>query len=399
MARKASIQPAAERYALPTTVNKNGSSSQEDGLLVLSPDFPPVKGGIQTVAYQLSRQLGKIRPTRVLAPSSQSFDDEPFSFHELPDRPPGIAQYLTILTRLFRVQPRWVIVAHWHYTPPALMYGKLTGADVVTIGHATEISTVTPESLLHRLMRYSFQQSQGVIVPSEHSEGLVRELGVEEKRIHRVPWGVDLDYFRPVAPEKFGHYVSDGAPVLLTVSSLNRDRKNIELVLDIIADGLDDVTYFVVGDGEKRSKLEAKAERLGIQDKVIFTGFVDDHDLRELYSLADIFVMPGRLDHYEEGDAEAFGLVFLEAAACGTPSVAFDIGGVRSAIEAGTSGVLVNPASPDAFPEILARISANPELLDELSASARRWAEQHSWQRAAESVLEALDDSSPRNSL
>ena len=99
-----------------------------------------------------------------------------------------------------------------------------------------------------------------------------------------------------------------------------------------------------MGEGPDRQRLEDLTARLGLQTQVCFLGRLALSDIVELYNLADLFVM---LSREEPPDVEGFGLVFLEAAACGLPSVGGRSGGIPDAIEEGKSGWLVDPCNTE----------------------------------------------------
>jgi glycosyltransferase involved in cell wall biosynthesis len=99
------------------------------------------------------------------------------------------------------------------------------------------------------------------------------------------------------------------------------------------------LAYLVVGDGDDRARLQARARAAGLEDRVIFTGRISEAEKVAHYRLADVYVMPSR--------GEGFGFVFLEAMACGVPVVASGIDGGREAVRDGQLGVLVDPTSPD----------------------------------------------------
>src|SRR5581483_7217747 len=95
----------------------------------------------------------------------------------------------------------------------------------------------------------------------------------------------------------------------------------------------------VVGDGNDRARLEAKAAQLGLSDRVVFAGYVPDEEKADHYRLAAAFVMPGR--------GAGFGIVYLEAAACGIPVVASKLDASREAVRDGAMGIVVDPDDPD----------------------------------------------------
>ncbi len=135
-----------------------------------------------------------------------------------------------------------------------------------------------------------------------------------------------------------------GKIVLMTLGRLaSVERyKGFDEVLEALPDlikEIPNISYLIVGDGEDRKRLEEKAKQLGISDRVIFTGFVPELQKADYYRLADAFVMPGR--------GEGFGIVYLEAMACGIPVVASKADGSREAVRNGELGILVDPASPE----------------------------------------------------
>jgi len=99
------------------------------------------------------------------------------------------------------------------------------------------------------------------------------------------------------------------------------------------------VAYLICGDGDDRLRLEQKAERLGVADRTVFAGYVPEEEKEDHYRLADAFVMPGR--------GEGFGIVYLEAMACGVPVVASSADASREAVRNGQLGVVVDPDDPD----------------------------------------------------
>ena len=106
-------------------------------------------------------------------------------------------------------------------------------------------------------------------------------------------------------------------------------------VLPELATDIPNLSYLIVGDGDDRPRLERKAASLGIADRVVFAGYIDESEKTDHYRLADAFVMPGR--------GEGFGIVYLEALACGIPVVASALDASREAVRDGALGEVVDP--------------------------------------------------------
>jgi glycosyltransferase involved in cell wall biosynthesis len=127
--------------------------------------------------------------------------------------------------------------------------------------------------------------------------------------------------------------------------------KGIDEVLDVLpelAREISNLAYLIVGDGDDRARLEDKARRLGLAERVKFTGWLNDGELVEHYRLADAFVMPGR--------GEGFGIVYLEALACGVPVVASTADASGEVLQRGAFGVAVNPHRPESIREGVLRV-------------------------------------------
>jgi phosphatidyl-myo-inositol dimannoside synthase len=120
----------------------------------------------------------------------------------------------------------------------------------------------------------------------------------------------------------------------------------------------------VAGDGDDRPRLEGIAGSLGLAERVLFTGFVSEATLAELYRCAAVFAMPSR--------GEGFGLVYLEAMRAGKPCVAAHDGSAPEIVLDGETGLLVDPGSPEAIARALERLSAEPDFARRLGEAGRR---------------------------
>jgi len=157
-----------------------------------------------------------------------------------------------------------------------------------------------------------------------------------------LPNTVDLSRFTPGLknPALLERYNLANKTVLMTLGRLASKirRKGFDEVLELLPEltqQLPDIKYLIVGDGGDRLRLEEKAKSLQVEDHVIFAGLIPESEKVDHYYLADAYVMPSR--------GEGFGIVFLEAMACGIPVVASKTDGGREALRDGKLGILVNP--------------------------------------------------------
>ncbi|MDW8308248.1 MAG: glycosyltransferase, partial [Verrucomicrobiales bacterium] len=160
-----------------------------------------------------------------------------------------------------------------------------------------------------------------------------------------LPNCVDLSRFSP-GPKNgalLERYGLRERTVLLTVGRLSASErsKGVDEVLDVLpelAREIPNLAYLIVGEGGDRARLEQKARRLGLGERVKFTGWLDDNELAEHYRLADAFVMPGR--------GEGFGIVYLEALACGVPVVASTADASAEVVRGCDMAVTADPGDP-----------------------------------------------------
>ena len=234
-------------------------------------------------------------------------------------------------------------------------------------------------------MRFLFRQAAGIPANSNHTRELLVSLGCAPDRIRVIHPGVDEASFpvvdaNAVQAWRVKHQLQ-GRRVLLSAGRLIR-RKGIAEFLEHVMPALHrrfpDLVYVVAG-GDATSSLahserlldtlRQRVQALGMADYVRFLGSVSDEHLRELYYLADLFVLPAVP---VEGDVEGFGIVFLEAALAQTPAVATRLGGIPDAVELGQSGVLLDPGDWDGMARTIIGLMADEPRRKELGASARQ---------------------------
>jgi D-inositol-3-phosphate glycosyltransferase len=134
-------------------------------------------------------------------------------------------------------------------------------------------------------------------------------------------------------------------------------------------------------DESEKDRLKAIATEVGVRDRVDFVGSVAHHELPYFYAAADVCVMPSY--------SESFGLVALEAQACGCPVVASGVSGLRSVVRDEVSGYLIDEHEPAAYAERIGRLLADRELAEQMGRRGRLLAQRFSWTRTADR-LEAL---------
>ncbi|OLC25496.1 MAG: hypothetical protein AUG06_02135 [Actinobacteria bacterium 13_1_20CM_2_65_11] len=256
-------------------------------------------------------------------------------------------------------------------------------------------SGARPEPALRIRIEAEIAQQADLLVASTSDEvdELVTSYGANPDRVFVVPPGVDLTSFRPLdraeARRKIGY---SGGPLLLFVGRLER-LKGVEIAIRALALLSDrahpDLRLMVLGedsrdaDESEKDRLKAIASVLGVRDRVDFLGSVAHHELPYFYSAADACVMPSY--------SESFGLVGLEAQACGCPVVSSDVPGLRSVVRDEVSGYLIHGNDPAAYAERIGRLLADPQMAQQMGRHGSLLAQRFSWNRTADR-LETLFD-------
>jgi D-inositol-3-phosphate glycosyltransferase len=334
-------------------------------------------GGMNVYVLELSRELarlgyevdiftrldGELPRVEQLAPNLrlvriEAGPAEPIEKEDIVGYLPGFA---TAMRDFVEREGRGYDVIHSHYWQSGWAGGLLARAmrlpHVVmfhTLGemkNRARISEEEPTARIHH-ERNVAHRATAVVTASDHERVLLeRYYDAEAARMHTIPCGVDLDLFRPLdqldSRLKLG--LDPAEPMILWVGRLEK-LKGVDILVGALAQvERDDFTLLIVGGDERahslKTELLVQAEALGIARKLRFEGAVAHDRLPLYYSAADVCVVPS---YYE-----SFGLVAVEAMACGTPVVASRVGGLVSTVQDGVSGYLIPWRCPEPFAERL----------------------------------------------
>ena len=243
---------------------------------------------------------------------------------------------------------------------------------------------------LWSLERACLRRASRIQVLSDYAAGQLWQLyRIAADRLVKIPGGVDLRLFRPADDRVAVRARLDlpkEAPLLLTVRNLEL-RMGLDTLLramPLVVSRRADAQLLIAGAGSRRADLEALARSLGIAEHVRFLGFVPDADLPLYYQAADCFVLPTR-------ELEGFGLVTVEALACGTPVLGTPVGATPELLDPLDPGLVFDAATPEAIGErlvgFLRRLEHEPGAVARLRDAARAYAERHyGWERAIASL-------------
>jgi D-inositol-3-phosphate glycosyltransferase len=232
------------------------------------------------------------------------------------------------------------------------------------------------------------QNADRIVVASKDEQQLLaRYYGADTNRISVVPCGVNLGLFQPIEKDDARQQLGLGEDdkILLFVGRIE-PLKGVDILLGAAAqlEGESDCFVLVVGGDDSTREGEVEhlrdlASQLGISERVSFMGAVDHERLPLFYNAADVCVLPSFY--------ESFGLVALEAMACGTPVVASRVGGLSVAVRDSETGYLIPWRCPEPFAERLELLLGNDELRERFGQAAQEEVARFRWGNVAEAVL------------
>ncbi|HJT37953.1 MAG TPA: D-inositol-3-phosphate glycosyltransferase [Actinomycetota bacterium] len=241
------------------------------------------------------------------------------------------------------------------------------------------------------------EQADCILAPTvEEARDLVRLYAAAPERVRVVTPGVDTDVFKPGDRLRAkGLAGLEGKTVVLFAGRFQL-LKSPDLAVEAIACLNElapqlDVTLLMLGGpsgraGRRPEDLEKHAASLGIADRIVLRDPVPHEQLPDYYRAADVVLVPSR--------TESFGLVALEASACGTPVVATDVGGLRTAVRHGVTGLLVPGRDPEHFARALAEVLTDRALATAMGDAGSRYARRYDWRRAAADLLAVYEERS-----
>jgi len=356
-------------------------------LLMITELFLPTKGGTAVSFDDDFRRLGgkEVHIVTADVPGAAEFDPgHPNSVNRLTlKRSPWLKpESLVIYSKLFfkslglAVKHRFAAVFAGRALPEGIVawaVGRLIGRKVFIYAHGEEL-TGWGRGRKFQAMCFALRHADWVLSNSDFTrDTLVSLIGVAPERIALTYPTVDVERMRPGLPfdDILGNLgITPDQRLILSVGRLQR-RKGFDQVIrslpGLAAKGLD-AHYALIGIGEDWDYLQTIAKEAGVSDRLHLLGHVDAEDLPRWYNACDLFAMPNRDIN---GDTEGFGLVFLEAGACGKPVVAGRAGGTGSAVVEGVTGLRVDGERVGEVEAALARLLSHPEEAQAMGEASR----------------------------
>ena len=362
-------------------------------VLLVTNDFPPRVGGIQSYLWNIYRGLGI--DVRVLAPSfpnDLAFDEScGVEVHRVPH---AIAWPSRALQRTLHDLSRDADVVAFGAVLPMNMIATRLDRPVVVHTHGFEVAWARAP-LLRQALRRIGRAASAITVVSDFTRRFIEGAVGGSDKIHMLRTGVDLERFSPAvdATAVRARYSIEGKPVVACVSRLvaRKGQDQIIRALPAVRSKVPDATALIVGGGPLRSKLEEEARARGVEDAVIFTGEVPEEELAAHYAAGDVFAMPCR-SRYAGFEVEGLGLVYLEAQACARPAITGDSGGAPEAVLPEKTGFVVPGDGVGPLADGLVRLLGDPGKARAMGEEGRRFVErEHRWEDVVARYRAILD--------
>ncbi len=361
-------------------------------VLFLTPDYPMWDGGVSVLADKFASFFCRHGRSVTVATPFQLTQDRAFDAWQSH----RILRWKNVKDRYLKYYyAHWklrhllgseafhhIVCLTWHpFANAARRYSR--GANLTVMANGNDfLENRWQRPFWKRRMHRAFHQADHVVCCSNESKRILLETipGLESKTHALLP-AVDPEEFAPDTPPRL-------PPVLLTLGRVVA-RKGQDMVIQALPRILKEfpnVQYWVAGRGSHLDSLKALATQLGLENCVQFLGFVSAEERLRLYQECSIYLMPSRTIG-DQGDFEGFGITYLEANACGRPTIGGRSGGVADAVLDGDTGFLVDSESPDEIAEKTLRLLRDPKLAARLGRQGRERIERElNWDATAQKL-------------
>jgi phosphatidylinositol alpha-1,6-mannosyltransferase len=372
-------------------------------VLLITRNLPPLRGGMERLNKHMALELAREWVVTVVGPVGCGAMLPGLEISEVAARPLWrffFGAFRRGLAAAKRMRPDIVLAGSGLAAPFAWCAAKYAGARFAVYVHGLDLIAEHP---LYRWFWLPFIcRADLCIANSENTARLARAIGVPRSHVSIVHPGVDLPAAELAATNDFrARFDLGNRPMLLSVGRLIERKGLLEFVenaLPRVVDEVPDSCLVVLGEETPEllhgdsvglgARIRERAAALGIERNLRFIGPQDDTTLAEAYCAADVHVFPVR---EVSGDVEGFGMVAVEAAAYGLPTVAFAVGGVPEAVADGVSGNLVPAHDYEHFAQrIIERLRRRGD--EDSHRKAREFAQQFAWENFGTKIRRLLVD-------
>jgi phosphatidyl-myo-inositol dimannoside synthase len=359
-------------------------------VLLVTNDFPPRRGGIQSYLVELVTRLAATgeHTLTVYAPQwkgAETFDANAAGYQVV--RHPGTLMLpgAGVDIRMRRLITERGIDTVWFgaAAPLGLLARRARRAGatrVLASTHGHEVGwSMLP--VARSVLRRIGDDTDVVTFVSRYTRGRFASAFGPHAGLEHLPPGVDADRFRPDPARRAelrARYGLGERPTVLCLSRLvpRKGQDMLIKALPSIRQRVDGAALVIAGGGPYMTALHELADRLGVRDHVTFTGGVPAADLPAYHAMADVFAMPCRT-RGAGLDIEGLGIVFLEASATGVPVIAGSSGGAPETVQHNKTGMVVDGRSVDQIADAVSGLLADPDRAAKMGAAGRDWVTAH----------------------
>ncbi|MEM3730737.1 MAG: glycosyltransferase family 4 protein [Candidatus Bathyarchaeia archaeon] len=379
-------------------------------VMMLTWEFPPrIIGGISPHVYYLSKSLVRngVKVYVVTcdfpgAPQHEVFDGvEVFRIDSYKNPSPDFATWVYLMNVNMQKEAASLInslggkvdILHahdWLVATAGIGLKHVFRKPLIATIHSTEVGRRNGihfdyERMIHETEAWLTYEAWRVICCSYYMVSHVKwAFGLPDDKLVMIPNGVDAEVYTKVENEDLNEFRSKFAlpeeKIVLFVGRLVHE-KGAHVLVNAVSKVLEKVNakFVIVGNGYMKEQLSNMVKNMGLSQKVLFTGFVDDETLRKLQQCADVSVVPSLF--------EPFGIVALEAMAAKTPVVVSDTGGLSEIVEHEVTGIKVYPNNPDSLAWGITRVLLDENLARTLRENAyKKVLEKYNWSGIAKNT-------------
>ncbi|HBI87703.1 glycosyltransferase family 4 protein [Sphingobacterium multivorum] len=368
----------------------------QKSLIIISFDFPPLSGGIARLCQEIAvGQKNNFREVLVLTTDKKgdsfTYNYDSIKRIEFPsDRLKCEIAMINYLRNLENPQDYIILTATWH---PEGLIGYLSKiSNLFILGHGTEFlygkSKFRKYIWLKFYAPFLLNSAVKVIANSRYTARLIKSIG-KNVTCEVLPLAVNEKFFRPL-----GRMEKDQDQLVISTVSRIEKFKGHDFIAKVISNLPENIKnkirWNIAGTGPDLDYLKDLVNKLKIDDNVIFHGFVSDEDLPVFYNQSDVFVLCSR-EQSTTTTVEGFGLVFLEAQACGIPTIGTKTGGISDAISHLEGGWLIDQDDDKQLGELFMHLIEDKDYLKKQGFIARERIEKDfTWSKYNEKLFKIL---------
>jgi len=371
-------------------------------ILIFSPDFLPNTGGIAAFVHNICIQLVRLgHEVDVLTTrKTADYSDKPYKVYQYEYDPGGRLSSMKAILAGFSLylKRRYDLLFFGHFVSTHALGGvllsKIFKVPYIMLCHGNDVLRYGVKTKVDRLIRKVVLRNANIVLANSNftKSKLKNELNVESDVLNP---GVDITFFHSNNNEselREKYQINTNATVLLSAGRLVKVKNynNIIKAVKIVKEKTGDLMLFIAGEGPERENIIECAKSEGLYKNVVLIGNVEANVLKDFYLMCNVFVLPSITG---ENDCEAFGMVFLEAGACGKPVVGSRTGGISDAVIDKETGLLVNdPSNAREISDAILYLLNNRQIADEKGRKAReRIVAQFDWTKVGEKLNSIIE--------